>query len=330
MINDKARAILKLRTIINDTAASPHRRIQSAVELLARFGPSKRAVPLIKSIIRTFEDYQDASLAKQKAVRTAVEQLEQNLKLALRTQAAQKDLVDEDDSIDDAAPSPELADAVPIDSSEIGGLELLPNPSDEHSWCRFLLSIGRNPRLSKTELLSSIDIPLWIGERETTGRSPVNLARPPQLQYHIADSEIDWTRTVDLAVEATPAARAAYRAESAALIHSRLINIGITPEGYISIPDLIVTLDAAYASLRPPYVTFERVNIESPWLDPDADSRPAVKLTLTGSGEKKRFINLIRSRLRQGFDVYGKRSIGPVVNNLVVAQGDSICSPQIK
>lgn len=310
-LNDKAKAIAKLRTIINDTAASPQRRIQASVELLARFGPSKRAVPLIKSIIRTFEEFQDASLTKQKAVRAAVEQLEESLKLAIKTAAAQKELAEDDEEELPVEPSAETP-ATTTGDPAIGGLELLPDPSDERAW-ELMVELGHSRLLTVPELLASIDIALWIGEKETTNRTPVNLARPSELRFYAEDSELSWESSASWAVAGTREARAFYYADLAARVHARLNELGIATDAgvYISLEDLNAELDATYQKQEAPYIQFEKVHVDRLYghrvSQSDLNATTAVRIGLTDTGEKRRFLNLLKARIKHGFDIYGHK-----------------------
>ncbi|MGH2507242.1 MAG: hypothetical protein ACRDHZ_07520, partial [Ktedonobacteraceae bacterium] len=243
----------KLDSAANDPDGSPQARISAASDLL-KFDLEKnqrvtaRTERTCHSVMAKFLKYSSASLGVQRAVRTAADHLREDLETALKAQPAQPE--EDDAAIPMAHPSPQ---STPVAGEQplIGGQELLPDPNNEREWTQLMVGLGHYRLLTKSELLASIDIPLWIGERETTNRKPVNIAAPGSLPIYLADSELGWKDSRDMAVEATDAARALYFAELNELVHTRLHELGIaTPAGvFVPLEELSAALDVAYQKL---------------------------------------------------------------------------------
>lgn len=206
MINDKSAAITQLKTICNDATVTPFRRIQAANELLARFGATQRAVPVIKSIVQTFEHHQDANLTKQTTVRELTAQLKAALKTAIKVKESEKNLEDEADETVAAVPTPS-AEAVPVDGNIplIGGFDLLKEQVDgtdlQHPWQYYDIVRGFRNAPTKTELLAAIDVDAhlhWKGGSD--GRFGLGWKDTNGLFCLVDQTEYDaaWTQVVAL------------------------------------------------------------------------------------------------------------------------------------
>jgi hypothetical protein len=127
-VNDKSRAINRLKDIIGDISASPARRLNAANELLARFGPSKRAVPIIKGVAKTFVEYKDSNPTKQQSIRDQAKELRRALKASLSGEP-----LDGDEGIPaPSEPIPTLAAAAPTPTES--NLDLLPPDEADDFW----------------------------------------------------------------------------------------------------------------------------------------------------------------------------------------------------
>lgn len=280
MINDKALAIAKLKSIINDTAASPQRRIQAAIELLARFGPSKRAVPLIKSIIRTFEDYQDAtSKARTAAVHTAVEQLQENLKLALRTQAAQKDLVDEDGSVDETVPSREPASSAAESASE-------PEPVAPHE-------LIANAEVVDPAVLASLDTASFFDWRGFDGRTDLN----PVLGKDLKEIDCGYGMSQILCPHPQILEKL-----------FELFELDLPAQDHHDPHYKARKIESCWFFLfgEKEFAAAEQRLKAAPWLEFVHQPGEPTRLRVTEFGERKRFLELLRARVAAGLDVYGR------------------------
>jgi len=296
----------KRKSAATDPDAAPKVRIASASEAIRddvakRGHVTARTARVVRSVISKFKQYSSASLGVQRAIRLDADRLREELEDAIA--AANSSEVGGEDTDETLA---QEAPAQP-ETLLIGGIDLIPDPADEPVWRRFLAGLGYYQRLTKTELLAVIDVPLWIGECETVGRTPVNLRRPDDLRWELPDSELGWESSASWAIPSTREDRALYYAGLVARVHQRLNELGIeTPAGvYVPLEELSGKLDVAFQKLEPPFITFRR-----------CEAKETVALDLTDAGRKRRFINLLKARIRHGFDLYGRKQTTTYKTNL--------------
>ena len=109
-VNKRSMDIQALRVATTSESVNPLTCIDKAAELLETFGASRPNAVTVRALLRRLDNFSSASLAEQRAVRTAVKGLKLKLERALEVRAEQ---ADEDDGNDPATPSTPVAPAAP-------------------------------------------------------------------------------------------------------------------------------------------------------------------------------------------------------------------------
>lgn len=279
MINDKSRDLAKLRNICNNPESSPERRLRAAGEGLIRFGCTQRWTPIVKRLIRTFEDFQDPSATKTKLIREMVDQLETNLKSAMRTKAVEQELEEEGER-DEAELSTSAS------SSETSAAEPEPEPVAPHQ-------LIANPKAIDPAILAGIDtssmfdwhhlrtdlqpiIGLDLKALDMSPASTVIVPHPKMLEalFDLFEPDLPQQDHHD----------PYYRAR-------KIESCWYFPFGEKE-------FNAAEQRLK-----------TAPWLEFAHQPGEPPRICVTEAGERKRFLELLRARVAAGRDVYGRPRI---------------------
>jgi hypothetical protein len=288
----------------------------SAAKALIKLGLGERSLPCIRRVITKMEGLGDPATVRRP------DQLKAKLEEALIAKQASAEEKAAPAASTAVAPSTSPEEA--ITSTEVAGLDLLPDPNNAEAWSRVgpIDHDNNYPKpISVAELLAKIDIPLWTGEIETVNRKPVNLRKPSTLGLRFEDWELDWNLTLALECSHDRAERALYKAESTARVHARLQELGIKCDAGVFVPleELAAQLTAASAKLQPPFVTFKKVEVDNVYgtqvRKAGPDTHTIIRLDLTESGRQRRFANLCLSRIRHGLNIYGRAAAAAGASN---------------